>query len=288
VLGAVEVAAEPSGNDAAICSYPDRIRRAGANLLLADSEDFRPRLRSTLLDAFAKPPRPPFMVTLGLLPPYTPEDVQAAYREKAKTTHPDRGGSVAEFEQLHEAYERAQEYLKFHQDRRQWLAVQVERYAAQAKVVDEVRRLGGTVEEEELDWIKQSFGDFAVVTEMLRGIRLRGAAKGDAFLKYLAEHAAVLQYLLWLDVSGSQISDQGVAQLAALKSLRRLDVSRTPISDKALRVVKRLPDLEWLNLTGTSIGWWARWRLRYSFPHLRVLTTFVAKGTNHDLGCRAF
>ena len=49
------------------------------------------------------------MMTLGLLPPYTREDIQAAYREKAKTTHPDHGGSVTDFEELHEAYERAQQ-----------------------------------------------------------------------------------------------------------------------------------------------------------------------------------
>jgi hypothetical protein len=192
------------------------------------------------------------MVTLGLLPPYTREDVQAAYREKAKTTHPDRGGSATDFENLHEAYERAQEYVRFHLNRRQWLAAQVERYAAQDMVVNEVRRLGGAIEVEQLDWMKRSFGDFAVVTEMLRGIRLRGRADGDAFLKYLAEHAAALEYLLWLDLSGCQISDQGV--------------------------VEGVPNLEWLNLAGTSIGWWGRWRLRHSFPRLRVLTTFAAKG----------
>jgi hypothetical protein len=223
--------------------------------------------------------RPPFMVTLGLLPPYTREDVQAAYHEKAKTTHPDRGGSTIDFEELHEAYERAQEYVSFHLDRRQWLAAQVERYAAQVVVMNEVRRQGGSVEVEQLDWIKRSFGDFAVVTEMLRGIRLRDRTEGDAFLKYLAEHAAALEYLLWLDVSGSRISDDGMLQLQALKGLRRLDVSDTPISDKALRVLKGLPNLEWLNLAGTSIGWWTRWHLRRSFPHLRVLTKFVAKGT---------
>src|SRR5262249_29682799 len=155
----------------------------------------------------------PFMVTLGLLPPYTLEDVQAAYREKAKTTHPDRGGSVAAFEELHEAYERAQEYLQFHRDRRGWLAVQVERYAVQETVANEVRRLGGTVEVEEIDWLKRSFGDFAVVTERLRGMRLTGRMEGDAILKYLVEHASGLTYLLWLDVSGSQISDEVILQL---------------------------------------------------------------------------
>jgi curved DNA-binding protein CbpA len=59
------------------------------------------------------------MVTLGLLPPYTLEDIRAAHREKAKTLHPDRGGTRADFETLHEAYERAQEYVRFHLDRRQ-------------------------------------------------------------------------------------------------------------------------------------------------------------------------
>jgi hypothetical protein len=212
------------------------------------------------------------MVTLGLLPPYTREDVQAAYREKAKTAHPDHGGSASDFKTLHEAYERAQEYLKFHLDRRHWLAGQVERYAEQEMVVNEIRRLGGEVEIEQLDWIKRSFGDFAVVTERLRGIRLRGAAAGDAFLKQLAQRAAALAYLLWLDVSGGPVSDEGVLGLQALKTLRRLDLSGTRISDKALRVLEGLPNLEWLNLAGTSIGWWARWRLRRSFPRLRLAT----------------
>jgi hypothetical protein len=216
------------------------------------------------------------MVTLGLLPPYTQEDIHAAYREKAKTAHPDRGGSATDFDELHEAYERAQEYVGFQLNRRQWLAAQVERYAAQDKVGNEIRRLGGTIEVEELDWMKRSFGDFAVVTEMLRGVRFRGQADGDAFLEYLAEHAAALKDLLWLDVSGSQISDQGTLQLQALSSLRRLDLSGTPISVQALRVVKQLPNLEWLNLGGTSIGWWARWRLRRAFPRLQVLTVFAA------------
>src|SRR5260370_13383814 len=99
---------------------------------------------STPLSTTPEQQRPPFMVTLGLLPPYTHEDIHVAYREKAKTTHPDRGGSATDFEKLHEAYERAQAYMRFHLDRRQWLAAQVERYALQDIVVYEVRRLRGT------------------------------------------------------------------------------------------------------------------------------------------------
>jgi hypothetical protein len=215
------------------------------------------------------------MVTLGLLPPYTLEDIRAAYREKAKTLHPDGGGTPADFEMLHEAYERAQEYMRFHLDRREWLASKVERYVKQNEVVNEVRRLGGEIEVEQIDWMKRSFGDFALVTEMLRGIRLRGLADGDAFLSYLAEHAAALVYLLRLDVSGSRISDDAVLGLQAIESLQGLDLSGTPISTKALGVVKGLRHLKRLNLAGTSISWWVRWRLRRSFPRLKVITKFV-------------
>jgi hypothetical protein len=148
----------------------------------------------------------------------------------------------------------------------------VERYVQQDAIAQEVRRRGGAVEMEQIDWIKRSFGDFALLTEMLRAIRLRQLVDGDAFLSYLAEHAPALAYLLWLDVSGSTLSDEAVWKLQAIPSLRGLDLSGTPISDKALAVVKGLPDLESLHLADTSISWLARWRLRRSFPRLKVTT----------------
>src|SRR5947207_14567770 len=112
-----------------------------------------------------------FMETLGLLPPYTPEDVRMAYRERAKQAHPDRGGSVDDFLKLQAAYDRAVEYVKFSADRRGWLAAQVERYTEQEGVLAEVRRCGGQVKIEELDWLKRSIGEgFATLTERLRGI----------------------------------------------------------------------------------------------------------------------
>jgi len=217
-------------------------------------------------------PRPPFMVTLGLLPPYTLEDIHAAYREKSKIAHPDRGGTSAEFQTLRQAFERAQDYVKHRVDRRSWLASRVERYMEQDAVAQEVRRRGGAVEVEQIDWIKQSFGDFALLTEMLRAIRLRRLIDGDTFLSYLTEHAPALEYLLWLDVSGSTISDEAVWKLQAIPSLRGLDLSGTLISEKALAVVKGLPNLESLHIADTSISWWARWRLRRSFPRLKVTT----------------
>jgi hypothetical protein len=218
------------------------------------------------------PNRPDFMEALGLLPPYTPEDVRMAYRERAKHTHPDRGGSVDDFLKLQEAYDRAVEYVKFGANRRQWLAAQVERYVEQERVLAEVRRCGGHVEIEELDWLKRSIGEgFAILTERLRGIRMRGLRDGDHFLHYLARHPAALQYLLWLDLAGSRISDEGLMHLARLPLLERLDVSGAPLTEGGLRVLHSLPHLRWLNLSGTPIGWWKRWRLHRSHPQLRIV-----------------
>jgi hypothetical protein len=219
-----------------------------------------------------EPDRPDFMVALGLLPPYTVEDVKMAYREKAKLAHPDHGGSIDAFKKLHEAYEQATAYAQFRASRRQWLAAQVERFTEQEQVVAEVRRRGGQVEIEEIDWMKRSFGeDFAAVTERLRGLSVRSQPDGDAFLSFLVEHGPALGFLRWLDLSGCRISDASLRRLGALPELRRLNLAGTPISKRGLAVLKELPALEWLNLTQTNLGWWTRWRLRWACPRLRVV-----------------
>jgi len=219
------------------------------------------------------PDRPDFMGTLGLLPPYTSEDVHMAYRDKAKQAHPDHGGSVGEFVKLQEAYERAQEYVKFRAGRRPWLAAQVERYVEQEELIALVRRRGGQVEIEEIDWLKRSIGeDFAILTERLRGIRLRKLVDGDRFLNHLAAHRRALDYLLWLDLAESRISDEGLTRLAGLPLLQRLDVSGASVTKQGLGVLQSLPNLRWLNLSGTSVGWWKRWRLHRSHPRLKIVS----------------
>ena len=49
---------------------------------------------------------------LGLLPPYSLDDVKFAYRGKALETHPDRGGTMDDFLKVREAYERAVEFVE--------------------------------------------------------------------------------------------------------------------------------------------------------------------------------
>jgi hypothetical protein len=162
--------------------------------------------------------------------------------------------------------------VKFRVGRRPWLAAQVERYIEQDELIALVRRRGGQVEIEEIDWLKRSIGeDFAILTERLRGIRLRELVDGDRFLNHLAAHRRALEYLLWLDLAHSRISDEGLAQLAGLPLLQRLDVSGAAVTKQGLGVLQSLPNLRWLNLSGTSVGWWKRWRLHRSHPRLKIV-----------------
>jgi hypothetical protein len=214
--------------------------------------------------------RPEFMAKLGLLPPYTLEDIDTVYREKVMRVHPDRGGSVAEFNELKDAVDCARAHVQMRQGRRQWLAVNVDRYARQEEVCAEIRRRGGQADLEQINWMKQSLGDFAVVTERLRGIRLLDHPEGDEFLDYLGRNRSALEYLVRLDLAGCRMSDGGLAALGQFPGLKRLDISRTPITEAGVSVLGSLPNLEWINLADTGIGCWARFRLRRTYRRLVI------------------
>jgi hypothetical protein len=205
------------------------------------------------------------MATLSLLPPYSLDDVKSAYRAKVLKTHPDRGGSTSEFLKIQEAYERAVEYVEHCGDRRKWIADHVDPYRRQWEAAAEVQRLGGQVEFEEVDWLAQSVGDFAVLVERLRVIRLRDTAADDAFLMFLTEEPPRTPYLFELDLAGTRITDKGLHALEGLSLLQRLDLSGTRVTQREVRAaVEALPALEKVGLEGTGIGWLSRWRLNAS------------------------
>lgn len=215
--------------------------------------------------------RPDFMVFLGLLPPYSLDDVHKAYKARASAAHPDRGGSTADFVRLQETYEQAQEYVKFQEGRRGWLAAQVEPYLRQQELIAEIERRGGKVDIESLDWMERSFGDFAALADRLRQIILRDCPDGDAFLKYLSDNSKELRYLNELDLSGSTVTDAGLLSLAELRSLERIDLSKTRVTASGLEELAKLPQIEWINVWETSVGWWARWQYGRRHPQAKVL-----------------
>jgi hypothetical protein len=206
-------------------------------------------------------PRPEFMATLGLLPPYAAEDVEKAYLTKLKEIRPDLGGDRQAFYAVQNAYMQAKEYVKFRGDRRGWIAKLMDEYLGVQDVIEQLKQFGADVEISTLDWLKKSFGEFAQLTEQVVGIRLNGAANGDEVLEYMVRQHDRLLELRRLDLAGSAISDESVRQLGVFRRLAELDLSRTPITGHALQIVQWLPELETVGIEGTELGWLARQRL---------------------------
>jgi hypothetical protein len=206
--------------------------------------------------------RPEFMKTLGLAPPYVLDDVEQAYREMVKKVHPDKGGTTAAFNEVHQAYEQAREYVEFRTDRRAWIAASMSRYVALQEAMEHLRPLGAMVTTSARPWVERSFGDFAQLTETASQIVARDLAQGDRVIDVIVREHVALRELESLDLAGSQVSDDAVLRLGVFQQLKRLNLSRTPITAKALEVVDRIPSLVELDIDETSIGWWAKHRLR--------------------------
>lgn len=215
----------------------------------------------TPLAAVPVPARPEFMAVLGLLPPYTAEDVEKSYLTRLKEIRPDLGGDREAFYAVQAAYGQAKEYVRFRGDRRGWIARQMDDYLATQTVAERLTGFGAAVEFQSLDWLQKSFGDFAQLTESIVGVRLHNAANGDEVLNYLISQQAHLPMLRHIDLAGSTVSDASVCQLVVFRHLAELDLSRTPISRQALLMVRLLPELETVRVDGIALGWLTRHRL---------------------------
>jgi hypothetical protein len=218
--------------------------------------------------------RPAFLVVLGLIPPISLEDVKQAYLEKAKTAHPDRGGSADQFVRLQKAFEQATEYARFKAGRMQWLSQWVGQYADQEQVIGEIRALGGSVEVESCDWLVTSIGsDFGTVLDRLVAIRLAGPQIDDSVLLHLGTQRRTLVGLRRLALIDTQVTSVGLRELRHFDSLRHLDLSGTRVSRWDVQAFLQDHDqLETIVLRNTGIGWWSRMRLRFSRRGLAVST----------------
>jgi len=213
-----------------------------------------------------------FLTVLGLAPPVTEEDVKQAYLVKARTAHPDQGGSVEAFKQLQEAFEQATEYARFKAGRMQWLSRWVEQYAEQDKVVDWIKALGGVADVKSSDPLSRSIGpDFAVVLDKVVGIRLSGDKIDDAVLAELAAKRRLLAGLRKLELLNTRVTPVGLLKLRELESLRELDLNGTEADPLAIDAILRdLPRLETLGLDNTGISWPARMKMRLRYRNLTI------------------
>src|SRR3954468_3610736 len=213
--------------------------------------------------------RPPFMVKLGLMPPYMAEDVEKAYLARIKDIRPDLGGDPKPFYEVQIAYMEAKEYVKFRGDRRGWIAKRMDEYLGVQEAIEGIKKFGGQVETDARDWLEKSFGDFAELTESILSIRLNDSARGEEFIEYLVSQRDKMLELRRLDLAGCAITDPAVRHLSVFRRLQDLNLSRTPITWEALHIVEWLPELEELPVDGTGLSWPPRRKLAARLRHKR-------------------
>ena len=202
---------------------------------------------------------PECLMILGLRPPLTLEDVKQAYLAKAMKAHPDRGGDPQEFIRLQKAFDDATEFVKFKASKLEWLASKIDAYAQQQEVATETIERGGSIEMEETDWLRRSFGeDFGHVADKLVAVRLPGDRADDVFAILLGFRADSLKDLAVLDLSGGTVTDEGLLQLKELKNLRHLDLRGTRVGKLAADVPGWFENLEFLGLPKGAVGMFAR------------------------------
>jgi len=202
---------------------------------------------------------PECLAILGLRPPLTLEDVKQAYMALAKTAHPDRGGDPQAFIRLQKAFDEATDYVKFKASKLEWLASKIDAYAQQQEVATETIERGGSIEMEETDWLRRSFGeDFGHVADKLVAVRLPNGRADDVFAILLGFRADSLKDLAVLDLVGGTITDEGLLQLKELKGLRHLDLRGTQVGKLAAEIPGWFENLEFLGLPKGALGMFAR------------------------------
>lgn len=224
--------------------------------------------------------RPRFMVHLGLLPPYSLNDVKNAYWTKARTAHPDAGGSAEEFVRLNEAYCQAKEYVRFVGDRRHWIGELTERFIRHTQCVEALKEQGAVVELHQEDWRFETMEDFAQLTEVLVGIRWSSTAAVGEFVEILRNHPGCFSSLRLLDLASSDLCDSDSIEIEKLTSLVRLDLRRTSISNRSFERLCQLPHIEDIHVKGCRVGWIhflrMRWRHRNIVFHTNDHVTLTA------------
>jgi hypothetical protein len=106
----------------------------------------------------------------------------------------------------------------------------------------------------------------AIETVTRTGVGVTPLADGTPFLRVHATNVAgtfgdahvddllpLAPQVTWLSLSGTGVTDEGLARLAQFPHLTRLHLDRTGVGDAGLAHLARLERLEYLNLYGTSV-----------------------------------
>jgi len=97
-------------------------------------------------------------------------------------------------------------------------------------------------------------------------VRLGGTQVTDAGLKELA----ALKNLQELDLAGTKVTDAGLKELAALKTLQTLYLDNTKVTDAGLKELAPLKNLQTLYLGNTQVTDAGKAELRKALPKCQV------------------
>ncbi|MFO0895977.1 MAG: hypothetical protein U0836_00995 [Pirellulales bacterium] len=251
-----------------------------------------------------QPPLPephPALASLGLHVPYTQQDAEHAFREAAKSAHPDHGGDPTRFKELQSAYEQALALLEERRTRRPAPARAPQIPLPRSRPPRESS--GGRT----LSFLFLGVRAAAVVallTALLAGVlsfwdarqntaqrvdgraadhlvALGGTVDWDGSnvsrvslhgLEINAERLDALRrfgMLENLDLSGSTLDDASLVQVLPLVSLREIDLSGTQVTDTGISLLQSMAGLDTLILDDTQITDAALGSLDH-LPKLRV------------------
>lgn len=206
--------------------------------------------------------RPDFMATLGLLPPYTLDDVKQAYKKKALLAHPDHGGNPQVFQEIQEAYQNALGFLSLRDDRRGWIANQMDRYLAQQGLEDRLIQLGATVKDPHTDWLERSYGDFAELTSVIDSIELPAGGDGNALIDLMVSDKNHLGSLKRVILADCGVTIDRALQLGQFHTLRHIDLCKNRLSGRVTELISTLPMLKELRIEQSSVSWWHRQKIK--------------------------
>src|SRR5690606_21185815 len=79
---------------------------------------------------------------------------------------------------------------------------------------------------------------------------LKKKESSDSLLHSLLK---ISNQLTWLDLGGTELTDDALSSIGRLSNLTRLHLENTGVTDEGLIHLKQLPYLEYLNLYGTKV-----------------------------------
>jgi mono/diheme cytochrome c family protein len=88
--------------------------------------------------------------------------------------------------------------------------------------------------------------------------------------------------LIWLNLNGKKIADDGIKSIGQLKNLIRLQLNNTLITDKGLASLQTLSELQYLSLAGTKVTGQGILELK-GLQKLQTVYVYKTEFTNADL-----